>query len=59
MDNSIIIENPNDVFHDHSSGEPIGFAHPRCNPRAEANEIFRLKAEVKKLQQEVQFLKAA
>jgi len=47
------------LHHDHVTGEIYGFAHAKCNPRAEAKEMFRLRAEVKKLHQEVQFLKAA
>jgi len=46
------------LHHDHENGKIHGFTHPACN-RFESEEIFRLKAEVKKLQQEVQFLKAA
>jgi len=47
------------LHHDHETGEIYGFAHPKCNPRAEAKEIFRLKSEVRKLQQEVQILREA
>ncbi len=44
------------LHHDHASGEIFGFAHVKCNPKAEAKEILRLKSEVKKLQQENQKL---
>jgi hypothetical protein len=44
------------LHHDHDNGEIFGFAHAKCNPQAGAKEVFRLKLEVKKLQQEVQIL---
>jgi hypothetical protein len=37
------------LHHNHETGEPIGFTHPVCNPRAMEDEIDRLKAVVKKL----------
>lgn len=43
--------------HDHFTGEIYGFSHGTCNQQAEAREIYRLKAEVKKLQQENQQLR--
>jgi len=47
------------LHHHHDTGEIIGFAHTVCNPNAEVKEIFRLKEEVKKLQEQIQLLKAA
>lgn len=37
------------LHHNHETGEPIGFTHPVCNPRAMENEIDRLRAEIKRL----------
>jgi hypothetical protein len=37
------------LHHNRETGEPIGFTHPVCNPRAMEDEIDRLKAVVKKL----------
>lgn len=37
------------LHHNHETGEPLGFTHPVCNPRAMENEIDRLRAEVKRL----------
>jgi hypothetical protein len=47
------------LHHDHLTGQIYGFAHAKCNPGAEAKEIFRLTAEIEKLQQENQKLKEA
>jgi len=34
------------LHHDHKNGEPLGFAHPRCNSYLLELEIERLKAEL-------------
>ena len=36
------------LHHNHETGEPLGFTHPVCNPRAMENEIDRLKTLLKK-----------
>jgi hypothetical protein len=40
------------LHHDHDTGQPIGFSHHRCNPRA-------LESRVRELETEVAFLRAA
>lgn len=37
------------LHHNHETGDPLGFTHPVCNPRAMENEIDRLRAEIKRL----------
>jgi hypothetical protein len=41
------------LHHNHNTGEIYGFSHPRCNPNALENHIWKLEAEVKQLKQEL------
>jgi hypothetical protein len=46
------------LHHDHKTGEPLGFAHPRCHTAARSGEIDRLKRENEQLQHENERLRS-
>jgi hypothetical protein len=37
------------LHHDHQTGKPLGFVHPRCNPQAMEDEIDRQRDEIASL----------
>jgi hypothetical protein len=37
------------LHHSHTTGQPLGFTHPHCNPQAMEDEIDRQRDEISSL----------